>query len=132
VELRIAFATDDGEIFNYDHFGNAKQYLVYRFSDDGARLVETRSNIEFQEDETRKSGDPAKARAMAQLLQGIDVLVGSRFGPNITRLVKKFVCAVVRGKSIADGVEIVRSHLDEVLEQCGRTEGRTHLVLRAG
>jgi predicted Fe-Mo cluster-binding NifX family protein len=128
--LHVAFATDDGESFNDDHFGNARHFLVYRFSDDGEELLETRENSEFRRDESRKPGDPAKARAMSKLLDGIDVLVSRKFGPNITRLLNKFVCVIVRTESIAAGLEIVRSHLDEVIAEKGKTEGRTHLAFR--
>jgi len=40
-------------------------------------------------------GDPEKAKATSSVLEGVDVLVGKKFGPNLPRLVRKFVCVVV-------------------------------------
>jgi len=130
MELLIAFATDDGKNFNDDHFGMAKYYHIYRFCDDGEEFVERRENVEFQEDESKKHGDPAKARATATVLSGIDVLVSKKFGPNITRMVKKFVCVVVRTNLITDAIKIVKNHIHEVIEEKNKTKDRRHLVFK--
>ncbi|HDH87483.1 MAG TPA: dinitrogenase iron-molybdenum cofactor biosynthesis protein [Desulfobacteraceae bacterium] len=130
MELLIAFATDDGKNFNDDHFGMAKYYKIYRFCDDGEEFVERRENVEFQEDESKKHGDPAKARATATVLSGIDVLVSKKFGPNITRMVNKFVCVVVRTNLITDAIKIVKNHIHEVIEEKNKTKDRRHLVFK--
>jgi predicted Fe-Mo cluster-binding NifX family protein len=130
MELLIAFATDDGKNFNDDHFGMATYYHVYRFFDDGEEFVEQRENVEFQEDESKKHGDPAKARATSSVLKGVDVLVSKKFGPNITRMVEKFVCVVVRTNAISDAVKIVKNHMDEVITEKNKTEERRHLIFQ--
>jgi predicted Fe-Mo cluster-binding NifX family protein len=130
MELLIAFATDNGKNFNDDHFGMAKYYQIYRFCDDGEEFVEQRENVKFQEDESKKHGDPAKAQATATVLSGIDVLVSKKFGPNITRMVKKFVCVVVRTNVITDAIKIVKNHMDEVIEEKNKTKDRRHLVFK--
>ncbi|MFO8164383.1 MAG: NifB/NifX family molybdenum-iron cluster-binding protein [Thermodesulfobacteriota bacterium] len=128
MELLIAFATDNGKTFNDDHFGMAKYYHIYRFFDDGQEFVEQRENVDFQEDETKKHGDPAKARATSSVLMGVDVLVSKKFGPNITRMVAKFACVVVRTKVISEAVTMVRNHIDEVIAETNKTKDRKHLV----
>ncbi|MFW6114821.1 MAG: NifB/NifX family molybdenum-iron cluster-binding protein [Thermodesulfobacteriota bacterium] len=128
MELVIAFATDNGTQFNDDHFGMAKYYHIYRFFDGGEEFVEQRENVEFQEDESKEHGDPAKARATSSVLGGVDVLVSKKFGPNITRMVKKFVCVVVRTNSISDAINIVKGHIDEVMKEKNKTEDRRHLI----
>ena len=130
MELLIAFATDNGKNFNDDHFGMAKYYQIYRFCDDGEEFVEQRQNVKFQEDEPKKHGDPAKAQATSTVLSGIDVLVSKKFGPNITRMVKKFVCVVVRTNVISDAIKIVKNHMDEVIEEKNKTKDRRHLVFK--
>jgi len=130
MELLIAFATDDGKNFNDDHFGMATYYHIYRFSDDGEEFVEQRENVEFQEDESKKHGDPAKARATSSVLKGVDVLVSRKFGPNITRMVEKFVCVVVRTNALSDAVKIVKNHVDEVITEKNKTEERRYLILK--
>ena len=130
MELLIAFATDNGKNFNDDHFGMAKYYQIYRFCDDAEEFVEKRENVEFQEDESKKHGDPAKAQATSSVLSGIDVLVTKKFGPNITRMVNKFVCVVVRTSVISDAIKIVKNHMDEVIEEKNKTKDRKHLVFK--
>ena len=130
MELLIAFATDNGKNFNDDHFGMAKYYHIYRFCDDGEEFVEQRENVKFQEDESKKHGDPAKAQATSNVLSGIDVLVSKKFGPNITRMVNKFVCVAVRTSVISDAIKIVKNHMDEVIEEKNKTKDRRHLILK--
>jgi predicted Fe-Mo cluster-binding NifX family protein len=82
--LLIAFATDNGKNFNDDHFGMATYYHIYRLCDDAEEFVEQRENVEFQKDESKKHGDPAKAQATSFALTGVDVLMSKKIGPNIS------------------------------------------------
>lgn len=75
-------------------------------------------------------GDPRKARATASVLENVDVLVGRKFGPNITRLLTKFVCVVARTDDVDTAIEAVRSNIDRVVEQKERGEERKHIVLQ--
>jgi predicted Fe-Mo cluster-binding NifX family protein len=128
-ELLVAFGTDDGENLNNDHVGMAKYFHIYRFSDGKEELIEKRKNVEFTVDESIKHGDPEKAKATSSALQGVDVLVGRKFGPNITRLLKKFVCIVVRTDSIASAIKAVYNNMDSIVEQKNRGEERKHIAL---
>jgi len=130
MQLLIVFATDNGKNFNDDHFGMAKYYHIYRFFDDGEEFVEQRENVKFQEDESKKHGDPAKAQATSSVLTGVDVLVSKKFGPNITRMVNKYVCVIVRTNVISDAIKIVKNHMDEVIEEKNKTKDRRHLVYK--
>ena len=130
MRLLIAFGTDDGVRLNNDHVGMAKEFLVYEFSDRGQTLVERRQNVSYAGDESMQHGDPRKARATSSVLESMDVLVGKKFGPNITRLLTKFVCVVVRTDDITTAVEAVRSNIGTVLEQKEKGQERTHIVLQ--
>ncbi len=130
MELLIAFSTDNGKDFNDEHFGMATYYHVYRFYDGGEQFVEQRGKVDFQGDESIKHGDPTKAQATSSALRGVDVLVGRKFGPNITRMVKNFVCVVVRTNVISDAIKIVKEHIDEVIEEKKKTKDRRHLVFK--
>ena len=129
-ELLVAFGTDDGKNFNNDHVGMAKYFYVYRFSGGREQPIERRENVKFKGDESMKHGDPGKAKATSSVLENVDVLVGRKFGPNILRLLKKFVCVVVRTDTIANGIEAVHNNMDLVVEQKDKGEGRKHIVLR--
>ena len=128
-ELLIAFGTDDGENLNNDHVGMAKYFYVYKFLNDKEVLIEKRKNVKFEGDESIKHGDPEKAKATSFALEGIDVLVGKKFGPNITRLLKKFVCVVVRTESLSNAIEAVYCNMVRIVEEKNKEEDRKHIVL---
>jgi predicted Fe-Mo cluster-binding NifX family protein len=128
--LLVAFGTDDGIHLNDDHVGMANEFHVYEFSGASQRLLERRQNTSFAGDESMKHGDPAKAKATTSVLANVDVLVGKKFGPNLPRLLKNFVCVVVRTDDLKLAIDTVRSHMEEILEQKDAHEARRHIVLR--
>jgi len=129
-ELLIAFGTDDGENLNNDHVGMAKYFYVYRFSNDKEELVERRENVKFEGNESMQHGDPEKARATSSVLENVDVLVGRKFGPNLPRLLKKFVCVVVRTESLTNAIKAVHNNMDRIVEESNKRENRKDIVLR--
>ena len=130
MDLIIAFSTDDGENFNDDHFGMAKYFHIYKFSDGREEFVETRENVKYEEDASLKHGDPGKARATASVMNGIDVMAGRKFGPNIVRLLSKFVCVVVKTDKIVDAVNLVKENMKRIVEEKNKGEKRKHIVLK--
>lgn len=108
----------------------AKYYHIYRFCDDGEEFVEQRENVKFQEDKSKKHGDPAKAEATSTVLSGVDVLVSKKFGLNITRMVNKFDCVVVRTNAISDAIKIVKNHMNEVIKEKSKAKDRRHLIFK--
>jgi len=129
MKFLIAFGTDDGKNLNNDHVGMAQYYYVYEFSDGREKLVEKRENTRFEGDETMKHGDPEKAKATSSVLKGVDVLVGRKFGPNLPRLLGKFVCILVRTNTITSAIEAIHNNMDRIAEENNREEGRKHIVL---
>ena len=92
MELIFSFATDDGiNLKKDDHFGNAKYFKIYHYKDRKLEFIEERENKKVMEDESKIHGDPKKAKAVSSILKNVDVMVGRKFGPNIKRLIKKFV-----------------------------------------
>jgi len=130
MNLLVAFGTDDGKNFNNDHVGMAKYFHVYEFSNGKEQLVEKRGNVRFTGDETIKHGDPEKARATSSVLKGMDVIVGKKFGPNLPRLLEKFVCILVKTSSIATAIEAIHNNMDRIAEERDKEEGRKHIVLK--
>ena len=129
MELTVAFSTDDGETLKADdHAGQAKFFDVYRYYDGEVEFVERRENSKFAGDETMRHGDPKKAKKSLSALEGVDVWASPRFGPNLPRLLKKLVCAVVRVDTVEQGVKLVQEHIGEVAVQHEAGEDRSHLV----
>jgi len=80
IELLIAFSTDDGENLNEDHFGMARYFRVYKFSDGREEFIETRNNVKYEEDESLKHGDPGKDEATSSAVGHADVIIGKKWG----------------------------------------------------
>ena len=129
MKFLIAFGTDDGKNLNNDHVGMAEFFYVYEFSSGKEELVERRENVHFGGDESIH-GDPEKAKATSSVLEGVDVLVGRKFGPNLPRLLKKFVCVVVRTNAITSAIETVHNNMDRIIEENNKAEDRKHIVLK--
>ena len=129
MKFLIAFGTDDGKNLNNDHVGMAKYFHVYEFSNGEEKLVGRRENVRFKGDESIH-GDPEKAKATSSVLEGVDVLVGRKFGTNLPRLLRKFVCAVVRTNTITSAIEAVHNNMDRIVEERNKEDGRKHIVLK--
>jgi len=130
MKFLIAFGTDDGKNLNNDHVGMAQYYCVYEFSSGKEKLVEKRENTRFTGDETMKHGDPEKAKTTSSVLKGVDVLVGRKFGPNLPRLLGKFVCVLVRASTLTSAIEAVHNNMDRIAEEKNKEEDRKHIVLK--
>jgi predicted Fe-Mo cluster-binding NifX family protein len=130
VKLSIAFGTDDGKKLNNDHVGMAEYFYVYEFSNGKEQLLERRKNVQFKGDETIKHGDPQKARATSSILGGVDVLVGRKFGPNLPRLLGKFVCVLVKTSTISSAIETIHTNMDKIAEEKKKEGDRKHIVLK--
>jgi len=129
MKFLIAFGTDDEENLNNDHVGMAKYFYIYEFSNGKEQLVERRENLQFKGDESMH-GDPEKAKATSSVLEGVDVLVGRKFGPNLPRLLRKFVCVLVRTNAITSAIEAVHNNMDRIAEEKNKEEDRKHIVLQ--
>jgi len=128
--LLVAFATDDGKSLISDHFGMAEYFYIYRFLSDKEEFAAKRKNARYTGDESMPHGDPKKARATASAIEGVDVIVARRFGPNIKRLENKFVCVVTRVDTIAEAVELVRNNIGAIKNIKGEDGGTKYLVLK--
>jgi predicted Fe-Mo cluster-binding NifX family protein len=129
MNLLIAFGTDDEKNLNNDHVGMAKYYHVYQFSNGEEKLVEKRENVSFKGAESMH-GDPEKAKATSSVLEGVDVLVGKKFGPNLPRLLTKFVCAVARTNTITSAIEAVHNNMDRIVEEKNKESDRKHIIMK--
>jgi len=128
--LRAAFGTDDGvSMKTDDHCGQSKYFYVYEITNDNFTLIEKRENVKYSEDKTRKDGDPGKAKAVSSVLDGVDVIVCNIFGPNITRILKKFVAVVVREKDLRKSIELIVKNFDRIVSDLNN-QNRKPIILK--
>ena len=129
MKFLVAFGTDDGKNLNNDHVGMAKYFYIYEFSNGKEELIERRKNVQFKGDES-VHGDPEKAKATSSVLEGVDVIVGRKFGPNLPRLLRKFVCVVVRANTLTGAIQAVHNNIDRIAEERNKEGDRKHIVLK--
>ena len=127
--LRVAAATDDGQLFMGRHFGDAEYYEIFELSRSGFTSVCRVRNDVGEED---GHADPKKARGIAGILaqHGVQVAAARVFGPNIKRIKKHFVCVLVGHDEISCSLEMMVRCFPEILAEMERGQERDFLDWR--
>ncbi len=125
-KIIVAFATDNRNDFTKEHFGEAKEYLVYEISKANSFLLDTISN---KSPEEKKHGDPNKAKGVAALLKphGVKVLISKDFGRNIVRQQQKFVVILSSTLIIEEAIRNIQKNYSLVIEEWEKGETRDYL-----
>ncbi len=129
--MKVAFATDDGEKYIDNHFGDAKYYDVYEILESESKFIKRISNT-TEEDDEEIHADPKKAKGVVSLFKNEDIqtVVSKVFGPNIKRIRKKFVCILMNNQNIQDSIKIVQDNLNAISDEWEKGEDRKHLNLK--
>ena len=125
-KLTIACATDDKNVFTNEHFGEAKEYLIYEVSKTDTLLLDTIVN---KSPEEKMHGDPNKAKGVASLLKplGVKVLVSKVFGQNIKRMKQKFVVVLSNEDGIVESIKNIQINFETIVKELEAGENRNHL-----
>ena len=125
-KLIVAFATDDQQVFTYEHFGEAKEYLIFEITKKDYSLIATVTN---KSPEEKMHGDPNKAKGVASLLKpyGVNVLISSFFGKNITRQQQKFVVILSNTQFIDQAIFNIQENFKTVVSEWEKGETRNYL-----
>ncbi|MBU8891401.1 MAG: hypothetical protein KOO66_01380 [Bacteroidales bacterium] len=131
MNMKVAFATDDGKTFMDRHFGDAEYYDVYEISENDWEFKKRIKNTTEEDDESIHA-DPEKAKGIAGLFKGenIQVLVSKVFGPNIKRIKKKFVCVLMNNNSIPESIKSLHQSIQIIDKEWSKGEDRSHLNLK--
>lgn len=129
--MKVAFATDDGEKYIDNHFGDAKYYDVYEILESESKFIKRISNT-TEEDDEEIHADPKKAKGVVSLFKNEDIqtVVSKVFGPNIKRIRKKFVCILMNNQNIQESIKIVQDNLNAISDEWEKGEDRKHLNLK--
>ena len=126
-KLKVAFATDNGKTFMDRHFGDADFYDIYEIDGDKTYFIKRIDNKVDKEEEVH--ADPKKAKGISKLLlnENVNVVVSKIFGPNIKRIKKKFVCIVVKGEEIEEGLNKIYVNIEKIYSEWEKGESRDSL-----
>ncbi|MFP4458876.1 MAG: NifB/NifX family molybdenum-iron cluster-binding protein [Candidatus Zixiibacteriota bacterium] len=129
--FNIAIATDDENLIANRHFGEAKSYLIYNIQNNSAEFLSKIENTSRRESNDSGHGDAAKAMDVKNLLKrrDVDVILGHKIGPNITRIRKRFVPIVSRKRDIEDTLGLVVRSFSKIYNEIKKDE-KEHFILR--
>ena len=129
-KIITAFATDDGKTYVERHFGDAAQYEIYEIGAESQKHIRTIINVT---DEEKIHADANKAKGVAGLFKkdGVQVLVSKKFGGNINRMKKKFVCILMNDPYIPDSIKTIQRHFEQIVKELEKGEERHFLNLKS-
>jgi len=125
-KLIVAFATDDRAVFTKEHFGEAKEYLIYEISKKESSVEAIITNVSPEE---KMHGDPNKAKGVASMLKplNVKVLVSKAFGRNIVRQQQKFVVILSNTELIEEAIKNIQNNFDDIVAEWKKGETRNYL-----
>jgi len=131
LKITAAFATDDGKSFMERHFGDARYFDIYEIDENNVKLIKRIDNSTDKDDAEDVHGDPVKAGGIMGLLvkEKVNVAVSKNFGPNITRILKKFACVRFLGGEINEGIKRIQENIGAVSTELEKGEARKHITL---
>jgi predicted Fe-Mo cluster-binding NifX family protein len=129
-KIIAAFATDDSISFMDRHFGEANQYAIHEINPSEAKFIRIISNTIDEDEEVHT--DPNKAKNIADLLKKkkVQVLVSKKFGANINRMKKKFVCILMNDQLISESIMILQKNFNTIISEWDKGETRNFINLK--
>ncbi len=131
--MKVAFATTDGQTMFDGHFGDARFYPVYEIDKNHLNHLKTIENTtQGDEEHDEHHGDPKKAQGIGKLMKqnGVQVLVGKAFGPNIVRMTPQFVIVLVKEPTAEQAARIIQNNFDKIQNLWNEGENRSYLNLK--
>lgn len=109
----IACGSNDMVNFTKEHFGESKYFLIYDINKKDYKLLEKIKNTSPEE---KVHGDPKKAKFIADILnsRNVKAVFAYAIGPNVVRMRKKFVPIISRIPNIAEALDKLKEHIEEV------------------
>jgi len=129
MEIRFAFAVNQLNGFEPEHFGNADKYLIFNWENNELVFLKEEINTFNDHDETLEHGLKEKGRAIIELLQNINVnvLVSRQFGKNIQMINQHFIPVIVFSDTIEDVEPIMKKHIKCIEDELNNKTGEFKL-----
>lgn len=107
MSYRVAVASTDGKYVN-DHFGRARQFLIFDVSPDGYQFIEFRSNVPSCNPEQGDEGGHFKT---LELLADCRAVVVARIGPGAEQVL---AAHGIRAFTIPDFIDEALQHIQQI------------------
>ncbi|MHA1819798.1 MAG: NifB/NifX family molybdenum-iron cluster-binding protein [Promethearchaeota archaeon] len=115
VKIAVGVGDDPDKFFN-KHFGESKEYLIYKMNLDTGEyeLIKRFKNTSPHE---RMHGDPVKAKKVSEILKDVDILLAHLMGPNLQRMQKKYIIILSRLESVKESLKRIPNLSSELKEE---------------
>ena len=109
MSYRVAVASTDGKYVN-EHFGRAKQFLIFELNDQGYQFIELRRN---QPACNVEQPDEARHLSTVELLADCKAVLVSRIGPGAEQyLLQHGIKALIIPDFIDEALKQIKEHLE--------------------
>lgn len=125
----FAFAVNQLNGFEPEHFGNADKYLIYKWENNELVFLKEEINIFKNHDETQEHGLKEKGRVIIDLLQNlnVNVLVSRQFGKNIQMINRHFIPVIVFSDIVKEVGVILKKHIKWIEDELNNKPGEFKL-----
>ncbi len=119
MNLKFALAVNSKGNFKKDHFGDARQFLIYEEKDNQLVYIKALENPYRIIDEKHGHGLYRKAKLIGEFLQNhqINILVATQFGKNIKIINEHFIPVVIYSENVEEVINILNKHLHWLKEE---------------
>lgn len=107
MSYRVAVASTDGKYVN-DHFGRARQFLIFEINSTGYQFIELRSNVPSCNPEQADEGGHCKT---IELLEDCRAVVVARIGPGAERVL---AAHGIRAFTIPDFIDEALQYMQQI------------------
>ena len=119
MDLQFAFAVNNNNQFEKNHFGDADKLLIYKLESNKILMLAEEPNRFKLLDEEVEHGSKRKGKAIIEFLKkkNVNVLVSRQFGKNIKLINEHFIPIIISSEKPDEVVQILTRHLHWIKDE---------------
>ncbi len=129
MEIKFAFAVNNKNEFEKNHFGDTKKFLIYDAGSGSLEYIAEESNVFRDMDEVKAHGSKKKGLAIIDFLKnkGVRVLVSRQFGKNIKIINEHFVPVIIYADEPEEVIGTLNHHMHWISDELENTSSNYKL-----
>ena len=119
MEIKIALALNNKELFENKHFGKAKIFSIYKYNGDQLLREKILQNPFVTVSEKAKHGLELKVEKIIEFLQNhnVSVIVSNQFGKNLIIASRHFVPVIVSGEEPQQVINLLLKYIHWIKDE---------------
>ncbi len=129
MEIKLAFAVNNNNQFEKNHFGDTEKFLIYDAGSGSLEYIAEESNVFRDMDEVKAHGSKKKGLAIIDFLKnkGVRVLVSRQFGKNIKIINEHFVPVIIYADEPEEVIGTLNHHMHWISDELENTSSNYKL-----